>query len=134
MRANHLVLLFVLPLVACSEPQKEKEAPNTAPLAVPKPPSNAAPVADASGLYRDATCVACHGANLEGGMLGPALTGLSAHWNREDLARFFADPESFVASTPRIAEQKAKYNMAMPPAAGLSEADRLLLADWLLQR
>lgn len=132
MRANHLALLFVLPLVACSEPQKEPEAANPAPLAVPKAPS--APVADATAIYMSAGCAACHGPKGEGAMLGPTLSGLSAHWNREDLARFFADPESFVATVPRIAEQKSKYAMPMPPAAGLSEADRQALADWLLQR
>jgi len=134
MRANHLALLFVLPLVACSEPQKEADTPNATTLAVPAPPSDAAPVADASALYRQAGCVACHGSKGEGTMLGPVLSGLSAHWNREDLARFFADPDSFVASVPRIAEQKSKYSMAMPPAPSLSDADRLALADWLLQR
>ncbi|MBI1380750.1 MAG: c-type cytochrome [Planctomycetaceae bacterium] len=133
MRAQHLVFLFVLSLVACSETAKEPQTPNPTPLATPAAPTDPAPVADASALYRQAVCVGCHGPKLEGGVLGPVLTGLSAHWNREDLARFFADPESFVASVPRIAEQKAKYSMPMPPAAGLSEAERLALADWLLQ-
>lgn len=132
MRTIHLALLLLLPLAACSKPEAETEAPKSAPLAVPAPQT--APVADASALYRQGGCVACHGQRGEGGMLGPTLDGLSAHWNREDLARFFADPESFVASVPRIAEQKSKYAMAMPPTPGLSEGERQTLADWLLQR
>lgn len=134
MRITPLALLSLLTLVACSEPQKDLAAPKPGSLAAPASPATAPPVADATKIYMSAGCAACHGPKGEGAMLGPTLNGLSPHWDREDLARFFADPESFVASVPRIAEQKAKYAMPMPPTPHLSEEDRLALADWLLQR
>jgi cytochrome c5 len=90
---------------------------------------------DGATVYRDQGCIACHGNQGQGTFLGPPITGMSAHWTRDDLAEFFADPARFVASTPRLAEYGKDFGMRMPALPRAVDRDaRLALADWVLAR
>jgi cytochrome c2 len=77
-------------------------------------------------------CTACHGESGEGrpGM-GPALRGLAQNWTREQLAQYFADPDSFVAKDPRL---MALHRASMMPMKAIQapESDRLAIADHVL--
>ena len=92
----------------------------------------AAPASGGARLYQVQGCATCHGSAGEGALTGPPLAGSSARWKREDLAAFLADPESFVARDPRLAQQKKKFMMPMQAFAHLSKEERLELADHVL--
>jgi cytochrome c551/c552 len=98
------------------------------------PGAGDADLARGKSLFQSAGCTLCHGQNGEGGVAGPALQGLAAHWDAERLAGFIADPSPFVKQDARLAQQAAKYPLPMAAQTSLSEGDRLLLARYLLQR
>lgn len=83
-------------------------------------------------LYVEQNCVQCHGRNGEGTQLGPSLTDKRAHWNREQLAAFLADPQAYAARDPRLSEQSQKYLMPMVKFLTLSKEERLAIADYVL--
>lgn len=120
-------------LAACGEGGERADGAQARQTLASSLPAPAAP-ADGAALYTSQGCGACHGASAQGGMLGPALAGMAAHWTREDLAAFLADPESAVQRSERLAAQKAAYPMPMPGVPKLGEPERLALADWLLAR
>ncbi len=132
-----LVPLFAAVAVLCACDSKSTTSrPAPGPLGDHAPVAAPAPTLDGGELYRRSGCIACHGPTGDGGMLGPAITDLAQHWNRSDLADFFATPERFVKDSPRLNEQRAArtYAMPMPGVPHLSEAERLALADWSLAR
>lgn len=119
MKPTQPVLLSLL-LLSCSA----SEAPTGAD----------ADLAQGKSLYLSAGCTLCHGQNGEGGVAGPALAGLAAHWDETRLSQFIADPSAFVKQDARLAQQAAKYPLPMAAQGNLSEADRLLLARYLLSK
>ncbi len=92
----------------------------------------AAPTAEQ--LFRRELCASCHGGAGEGSWMGPPLSGLAEHWERESLAEFLRDPKPFVAEDQRLAELLGKYPNPMVGNRVLGKAERLQLADWLLVR
>jgi mono/diheme cytochrome c family protein len=82
-------------------------------------------------LYAEKGCTSCHGRAGEGTFMGPPLRNLSAHWQRDELAKFFLDPSGYAKGQPRLAEMMKAYRMPMTPIVA-SEADRLVLADHVL--
>jgi len=82
-------------------------------------------------LYAEKGCANCHGRAGEGTFMGPPLRDLAAHWQRDELAKFFLDPSGYAKGQPRLAEMMKAYRMPMTPIAA-SEADRLLIADHVL--
>lgn len=118
MRAFTLSLLFGL--TACTE-QAEVAGASGAESATSSPEK----------LYRSKNCVSCHGHDLRGTMLAPALRGLAAHWNAEELAQFLREPKAWLEKDARLAEVARTYRSPMPPTFG-TDAERLALAQWLL--
>jgi len=93
---------------------------------------DAAPASPGAKLYQVQGCATCHGSAGEGALTGPPIAGSSSRWKRDDLAAFLAEPESFVARDPRLAQQKKKYMMPMQAFTHLSMEERLQLADHVL--
>jgi hypothetical protein len=83
-------------------------------------------------LYQLHNCGTCHGAAGEGRSLGPPLTGLRAHWKREDLAAFLLDPPSAIAADPRLQAISRSFPSRMLSYRNTTEDERLRLADFLL--
>jgi len=91
-------------------------------------------------VYVDLNCATCHGENREGKRSGPALTGLAAHWNAEQLTRYLLDPDAMIRANPRLAYKAEKYAIGMPKVSGKSPgyADKAqtehlgVLAEYLL--
>lgn len=107
-------LLLLLALPACS-------------LRRQPPPS-----ADGATIYRLQNCANCHGERGEG-THGPPLANLGAHWTRETLAEFVADPAPVAERDPRLKELNDRYGGGkMGRYDNLDLALRLTLADWLL--
>lgn len=82
-------------------------------------------------IYAEKGCATCHGRAGEGTFMGPALRNIGAHWQRDELAKFFLDPSGYAKGQPRLAEMMKAYRMPMTPILA-SEADRLVLADHVL--
>ncbi len=92
----------------------------------PPPP----PPDPGAAAYRAQGCVACHGPAGEGTMMGPSLRGVGDHWTRDDLARYFVEPEAFASSDPRLKQVASKYTMRMRGITAPQD-QRLLLADYV---
>lgn len=83
--------------------------------------------------YKKGKCHGCHGAEGQGGMLGPTLMGIQEYWKEDELAAFIADPTQFVSKRPRLKEMlKTDYKMPMTTNSSLSEQERQALAQWVL--
>ena len=89
--------------------------------------------ADGATIYQLQNCANCHGHNLEGKSLGPALEGLSKHWSEDTLASFFVDPRPFLAQDARLEALRNEYPAAMSKYDNLDLEQRTTLARWLLE-
>ena len=80
-------------------------------------------------LYFQQGCSACHATRGEGGPMAPPLRNLAQHWNRERLAKHMAEPDA--VSDERLRQLSRQFPSPMKGVTA-PEADRLLIADWLL--
>jgi cytochrome c553 len=94
----------------------------------PTPPP---PGASGATIYALQLCANCHGEAGQGTWRGPPLSGLSAHWTRDELAEFFAAPERW-AGSGRLAELAQRFPRPMDSYAALAPDERRRLADWVL--
>lgn len=79
-------------------------------------------------------CLNCHGTNLEGSAMGPALANLKQYWSRDNLINYLRNPNSFM-SQKRFQEYREKYpNMIMPAYGNKDVKDLGKIADYLLSR
>ncbi|MEQ1891078.1 MAG: cytochrome c [Planctomycetota bacterium] len=115
-RRQFLLLVVTLLSAACSTRR-------------PPPPGASGDV-----IYELQNCANCHGPAREGTRLAPPLAGLAAHWTRDSLAEYLADPRAMVAREARLKELDKAWSSDMGPYANLSHEERLVLADWLLLR
>lgn len=87
----------------------------------------------AEKLFTQQGCVTCHGDHGQGSMLGPSLTGASAHWTREQLVAYLADPQGYAAKDPRLSKQGLKYFQPMPTFKMLAPEELASLAEYVLK-
>ncbi|MGK9475497.1 c-type cytochrome [Melioribacter sp. OK-6-Me] len=89
---------------------------------------------DAMTLIRQNGCVSCHGQNLEGSTIAPALVNIKEHWTRDRLINYLRNPSSY-SSDERFKEYKLKYkNIVMPAYNNLDVKDLGKIADFLLEK
>ncbi|MGK9368265.1 c-type cytochrome [Melioribacter sp. Ez-97] len=89
---------------------------------------------DAMSLIRQTGCVSCHGQNLEGTKIAPALTNIKEHWTRDGLINYLRNPSSY-SGDDRFKEYKLKYkNIVMPAYNNMDVKDLGKIADFLLER
>lgn len=85
-------------------------------------------------LMNNFGCLNCHGSNLEGTAMGPALENLQQFWSRDNLINYLRNPNSYM-SQKRFQEYKEKYpNMIMPAYGNKDVKDLGKIADYLLSR
>ena len=63
--------------------------------------------------------------------MAPPLRELAQHWKREDLARHMFDPDAALKTDERLKQLSRRFPSPMKGVPA-PEADRLLIADWLL--
>lgn len=97
-------------------------------LRTPPPPGATGDV-----IYDLQNCANCHGADRTGKSQGPPLLDLGRHWQVEELARYLADPQSFVAADPRLRAHGETHSQTMPAYDNLTLEQRRVLAAWLLE-
>ena len=77
-------------------------------------------------------CTNCHGSDLDGTQMAPALKNLSQYWGKETLLNYLRNPNDFM-NDPRFKEYKQKYpNQIMPPYGNKNIKDLGKIVDYLL--
>lgn len=88
----------------------------------------------AAQLISNFGCTNCHGGELQGTQMAPALTNLSQYWGKERLLNYLRNPNDFM-NDPRFKEYKEKYpNQIMPPYGNKNIKDLGKIVDYLLER
>jgi cytochrome c2 len=88
----------------------------------------------AEQLISNFGCTNCHGSELQGTQIAPALTNLSQYWGKESLLNYLRNPNDFM-DKPRFKEYKEKYpNQIMPPYGNKDIKDLGKIVDYLLQQ
>ena len=79
-------------------------------------------------------CTGCHGSDLTGTGMAPALANLKQNWSRDELINYLRNPSSYMSSE-RFKNFKAKYpNTIMPSFSNIDVKDLGKIADYLLQK
>lgn len=77
-------------------------------------------------------CTTCHGNDLRGTRMGPALYNVSEYWSRDKLINYLRNPASY-ADTERYQELQKQYpGMIMPAFSNIDVKDLGRIADYLL--
>ena len=86
----------------------------------------------AEQLISNFGCINCHGGELQGTPMAPALTNLSQYWGKESLLNYLRNPNDFM-NEERFKEFKQKYpNQIMPPYGNKNIKDLGKIVDYLL--
>lgn len=89
---------------------------------------------DAVKLIQQNGCTSCHGQNLEGSNIAPALVNIKKHWGRDNLINYLRNPSAYNGDE-RFKEYKLKYkNIIMPSFGNLDVKDLGKIADYLLTK
>ena len=88
----------------------------------------------AEQLISNFGCTNCHGGDLQGTPMAPALTNLSLYWRKETLLNYLRNPNDFM-NEDRFIEYKEKYpNQIMPPYGNKNIKDLGKIVDYLLTK
>ena len=123
------LILFILNRIT----QKEEIKPT---INFNKNSQNTEQTGDVDGLtlIRQNGCTTCHGQNLEGTQMAPALVNINEHWSRDALINYLRNPSAYSGSK-RFDEYRAKYkNIMMPSFGNLDVKDLGKIAEYLLTK
>ena len=88
----------------------------------------------AEQLVTNFGCTNCHGGELQGTPMAPALTNLSSYWGKESLLNYLRNPNDFMDEA-RFKEYKQKYpSQIMPPYGNKNIKDLGKIVDFLLSK
>jgi len=88
----------------------------------------------AEQLITNFGCTNCHGSELAGTALAPALRNLSQYWGKESLLSYLRNPNDFM-DKERFKEYKEKYpGQIMPPYGSKNIKDLGKIVDYLLTK
>ena len=88
----------------------------------------------ATQLIANFGCTNCHGGNLQGTQLAPALTNLSQYWGKETLLNYLRNPNDFM-NDERFQAYREKYpSQIMPPYGNKNIKDLGKIVDYLLSK
>ena len=89
---------------------------------------------DGKTLTQQVGCISCHGEDLNGTQIAPALVNIKEHWTRDALINYLRNPSSY-SGDKRFDEYRAKYkNVMMPSFNNLDVKVLGKLADFLMTR
>ncbi|MBS3944121.1 MAG: cytochrome c [Melioribacter sp.] len=89
---------------------------------------------DGFTLIKQNGCITCHGQNLEGTNMAPAIAGMKEFWSRDKLINYLRNPSSY-SGDKRFQEYKLKYkNIVMPSYGNLDVKDLGKMVDYLLTK
>ena len=83
-------------------------------------------------LIKQSNCFSCHGSDLNGTSLGPALANIKQFWTRDALINYLHNPLSYKGDA-RFNNYRAKYkNSVMPSYEKINVEGLGKIADYLL--
>ncbi len=128
-------LALFIALFLLSRLTKEDENGNETTVENPVPQSNmSSENLGGQQMMSRLGCLNCHGTELQGTPLAPALANLSEYWSREKLVNYLRNPSSFMDSE-RFKEYREKYpGTIMPPFNNVDVKDLGKIADYLLTK
>ena len=86
----------------------------------------------AFALINRTNCTSCHGTDLKGTSLAPALINLDEYWDRDGLINYLRNPSSY-SRDERFEEYKKKFpNVIMPGYGNIDVKDLGRMADYIL--
>lgn len=86
---------------------------------------------DALTLIKQNGCVTCHGQNLEGTKMAPALVDIKEHWSRDALINYLRNPGAY-SGDERFEAYREKYKgIVMPSYGNLDVKDLGKIAEYL---
>src|SRR3989339_1811739 len=88
--------------------------------------------ADGQTLTKQIGCITCHGENLQGTQMAPALVSISKNWTRDGLINYLRNPSSYSGGA-RFDEYREKYKSTIMPSYGNRDVKELgRIAEFLL--
>jgi hypothetical protein len=88
----------------------------------------------ATQLISNFGCTNCHGGDLAGTNMAPALKNLSQFWGKESLLNYLRNPNDFMDKS-RFKEYREKYPSQLMPSYGNKDIKDLgKIVDFLLER
>ena len=85
-------------------------------------------------LMKRSGCVSCHGSELQGTQVGPALVSLKEYWSRDNLINYLRNPSSY-SGDERFDRYRSTYkNVIMPSYSNIDVKDLGKIADYLLTK
>jgi len=89
---------------------------------------------DGLSLIQQKGCITCHGADLNGTQMAPALVEIGKHWNRDGLINYLRNPSAYSGDN-RFDEYRKKYkNIMMPSYGNLDVKDLGKISEYLLTK
>ena len=85
-------------------------------------------------LIQQKGCITCHGGDLNGTQMAPALINIKQHWTRDGLINYLRNPSSY-SGDARFDEYRTKYkNIMMPSYGNLDVKDLGKMVEYLLTK
>lgn len=84
-------------------------------------------------IFAANNCAMCHGKDMGGNKMGPALTGLSDYWDAESLVAYMKNPEDRSVNEEHLAKLDEEYSLTMPAFEG-SDDDLKVMVEYLLSK
>lgn len=89
---------------------------------------------DGFSLMKQNGCTSCHGQELTGTQMAPALANIKDNWTRDGLINYLRNPSSF-GGGKRFDDYRVKYkNIRMPSFGNVDVKDLGKIADFLLTK
>jgi len=89
---------------------------------------------DGLAMFRNSGCVSCHGQELQGTKVGPALANVKKYWDRDALINYLRNPSAY-SGDDRFEVYRSTYNnIVMPAYSNLDVKDLGKMADYLLSK
>lgn len=124
------ILLFIL-----QKATKKEEAPRDLSSQMNNPMTEQG-TTELSGqqLISNFGCTNCHGGDLAGTNLAPALNNLTQYWGKESLLSYLRNPNDYM-NQKRFQEYKEKYRGQIMPSYGNKDIKDLgKIVDYLLEQ
>jgi hypothetical protein len=123
------LVLFILVKVT-----KKEELPEATTSTMMGQTSEQVKSSDGLSLIKQSGCITCHGSELQGTNMAPALTALREFWNRDKLINYLRNPSSY-GTDPRFVVYKEKFkNVMMPSYGNIDVKDLGKIADYLINK
>jgi len=124
------LLLFLLSRIT----KKEDQSMPTLPGQMGEQTAQTTADADGLTLTKQLGCITCHGDNLQGTQMAPALSNISKNWTRDGLINYLRNPSSFGGGS-RFDEYRNKYkNIIMPSFENRDVKELGKISEFLLTR